>query len=413
MSFTDILANVPAISNPYGVPSQGQWNLRRGVYIGNTTKQSIVFFYEEKDPNPTQRTAVDQVTDSGGRRLAIFEYPYVDGQKIVDMGRKGETHVFNIKFFGLNYQQLFNQFIDVVLNQNEQGTIIHPIRGALIVKFRDYEFIHRHDEWNAVTIKATFVEDSTGAINTIQTKNASQDSALRSALQFLTTTQSTISTGITEVSAALLLPSAISAAMKNRLTSIVGQASRLLGQLAATFSSSTQLQQLASQSQNLVGGITSLSAGTVVEGNSQASLPPVYQVGFDSTTQDAIDGQLSNFVNANQITPQQAVFNANQSRLAISAAIAEIETNLGNDGYDLVVQYRGLAVSIQQATESAIAATQSLVKIFVTPTPMSLRTIAKLSGLDPDRQNDIEQLNPYLASVNYVPAGVKVTVPAA
>lgn len=409
MALGDILSDVGAFANPFGAPSQGQWNLQRGVWRGNTSGKTMVFFYEKKDPSPTQKTAIDQIQDTGGRRLAVFEYPYVDGQKISDLGRKGETFVFNIKFHGLNYQQLFNQFLDVIVNQNEQGTIIHPIRGALIVRFKEYEFLHRHDEWSSVTIKATFLEDNTGAITLLQNQAASQDSALRSALQFLTNTQATISNAIFTVSAALLLPAALQASMKARLTSITGQASRLLGQLAATFSSNAQLQSLAAQSQNVAGGVTGLSSGTTQSGIA----PPVYQVGFDPTTQASIDAQTSAFVNANTITPQQAVFNANQSRAAIAAAIAEVNANFGNQGYDIMVQYRGLAVVMQQATEASIASTQSLVKLFVTPFPMSLRTVAQKNGLSFDRQNDIEILNPYLGSVNYIPANTMLTVPVA
>ncbi len=409
MAFTDILSDLGSFSNPFGPPSVGKWNLQRGVYIGNTTKKSVIFFYEDKDPNPSQHTAVDQVSDTGGRRLAVFEYPYVDGQKITDLGRRGETYVFNIKFHGVNYQTLFNQFIDVVVNQNEQGTIVHPIRGALIVRFKEYEFQHRYDEWNAVTIKATFIEDNTGAINLVQTNAASQDSALRSALQTLTNAQAQISQGISDVSAALLLPAAISGAMSSRLTSITSQVSGLLGQLAATFSSNAQLQNLASQSQGLTGGVTGLNAGTTQSG----TLPPVYQAGFDPATQSAVANNLSAFVNANQVTPQTAVFNANQARSAILAAINEVNTNFGNQGYALMVAYRGLAVSIQNVTQSCIASIQTLVVLYTVPVPMSLRTVAFNNGLTPDRQNDIEALNPYLGSVNVVPANTVLTVPAA
>lgn len=409
---SNLLQDIGAFANPFGAPSQGQWNLQRGVYIGNTSKKSLIFFYEEKDPNPSQHTAIDQLSDSGGRRLAIFEYPYVDGQKIKDLGRKGETFVFNIKFHGLNYQTLLNQFIDVVINGNEQGTIIHPVRGALIVRLKDHEFQHHYDEWNAVTIKATFVEDNTGAVNAITIKPASPDSALRSALQTLTTAQATISQGLSDVAAVLLLPNAIVNSMKQRLTSVTGQASRLLGQLAATFSSSAQLQNLAAQSSKVVGGTPNLTAGTT-SGNAQGNLPPVYQAGFDQATQSSVNAQIANYVNASQITPQQAVFNANQGRAAIAAAIAEVETNLGNDGYDINLAYRGIAIAIQQATESSIAATQNLVTIYITPQAMSLRTVADTLGLDPDKQNDIEALNPYLGSLNYIPKGTTLTVPVA
>jgi hypothetical protein len=417
----DLVASI----NPFGTSNLGQWNLARGVYtqklpVGTAgTAQSIVFFYETpKGEDRTQRTAIDQISDSGGRRLAIYEYPYRDGQAIKDLGRKGEKFTFNIKFHGQNYQVLFEQFIKVVANSKFPGTIIHPVRsgtsGAINVKFQDYEFIHRHDEFNSVTIKATFIEDQTDTLLQVNAKIASPDTGLRGALQTLSSTQQDISQAISDTSALLLLPGAIAASMQARLTSITGQVSRLLGQLASTFSSNSNIQSLAAQSSGLTGGLPTLNSGTTTNGSgTQTQLPPVFQVGFDPTTQASINAQISAFTSANTITTQQAVFNANQSRLAISAAISEASTNLGNDGYAIMLSYRGLAVSIQEATEACIAATQSLVKIYVTPSPMSLRTIAVKNGLQPDRQNDIEMLNPYLASVNYVPKGTSITVPAA
>lgn len=423
MAFTDLLGDLGNLANPFGASSQGQWNLSRGIYTTKVSNKSIIFFYETpKGENRTQRTAVDQITDSGSRRLAVYKYPYRDGQRVTDLGRDGETFTFNIKFHGDNYQTKFQEFLDVVVNSNEQGTLVHPVRsasttqGALTVRFHTWEFLHRFDEWNAVTIKATFIEDNTDALVATNKPRASQDTALRSALQFLTSTQAAISNAIFQVGALAGLPSSIMNAMNQRLTSLTGQVSRLLGQLATTFSSSAQLKQMASQSANLPGGMTSLSSGQVAgtAGVSTASsLPPVYQAGFDPATQAQIQTQLQAFVSANQITPQQAVFQANQARASISAAIAEIETNLGNDGYDIMVQYRALAVQIQQAVESSIAQTQSLVKVYTLPSPMSLRMIAKANGLTADDQNAIEALNPYLSSVNYLPTGTQITVPAA
>lgn len=409
---SNILADVAAFSNPYGAQASGEWNLSKGVF--STANGSTVFYYV-KDPSPTQKTAVEQIADNGGRRLAVYEYPYFDGQRVADLGRKGETFTFNIKFFGLNYQLLFNAFLDQVVNSNLRGTLTHPVRGSVQARFRDYEFIHVYNEWNSITIKATFVEDNTDELNLISVPASSPDSILRNALQFLTDTQSSVSTLITEVSALLLLPGAIQAAMQNRLQSITGQISRLMGQLVSTFSSDAQLKALATKAENVTGGVPALYTGSSAAQTggtgTLSQLPPTLQVGFSPTTQTAITSQISNFVNANQITPQQAVFNANLSRAAITAAINEVLNYMGNDGYDITVQYRSLANSMQLAVESAISTAQNKVKNYIVPSPMSLRMIAKNNGLTPDRQNDIEALNPYLASVNLVPAGTKVSVP--
>jgi hypothetical protein len=417
---SDILSDLSAFSNPFGAPSKGQWNLTKAVYTTQISKQSVIFYYDKKDPDPSQKTALEQINDGGGRRLAVYEYPYLDGQAVADLGRKGEQFTFNIVFHGLNYQQLFQQFLNVVVNSNEPGTLTHPVRGAIQVRYRDHEFIHRHDMWNAITIKATFIEDNTGTLASTNVAASSQDSALRSALQTLTAVQATVQQSIFAVQALLLLPSAIANAMQQRLNSIIGQGSSLLGSLTATFSSDHSLQQLAAQGAT-TGGIIALNSGTTVQQPGvnqsgtgvQTQLPPVYQVGFDPQTQSAVNSLVSNFVNANQLTSQQAVFLCNQVRSAIAAAIAEAQTNFGNQYYDIMITYRGLAVAMQQVVEACLASEQSQVVVYTVPYPMSLRMVAFLNGLTPDDSVTIAALNPTVPSINYVPADTQPTVPAA
>ena len=90
-----------------------------------------MFFVENKIGQlPGELSAVDTISDSGGRRLAVYEYPYVDGQAVQDLGRKGERFTFNIKFFGNNYQLLFKDFIERVSRSTETGTLNHPVRGS-------------------------------------------------------------------------------------------------------------------------------------------------------------------------------------------------------------------------------------------------------------------------------------------
>jgi hypothetical protein len=107
------------------------------------------------------------------------------------------------------------------------------------------------------------------------------------------------------------------------------------------------------------------------------------------------------------------MFTANQILTAIAAAISEITANLGNQGYSIVLQYRILAVQIQTVTQSAIANLQTQVTMYTVPYDMSLRMVAFLNGLTTDDQNEIENLNPFLQSVNYISKGTVIQVPAA
>lgn len=416
---TDISNTIQTLSNPYGTPSNSVWNLQRGSFKNSVTGKTCVFFIvpgmdaDQSDNlapmDPLQRTAVEQISDTGGRRLAVYEYPYVDGQSIDDLGRKGEKFNFQVRFYGDNYQVRLKQFLDVVSGAAGQGVLSHPVRGAITARFQDSEIVHRHDEFNSVTLKVTFLEDNTGSIQNKNSNNTSQNTLLRQALQGLVGMEAGVSNGIFTLSALLLLPNAIKNSMQQRLTAISGSISVLLGQLASTFATDAQVQALVAAADRSTGNVTQLNSGTT----STSVIPPVYQVGFSQNDQANINTQLSSFVSSNQVTPQQAVFAANQARAAIEAAIQEIQANTGNQGFSVVMIYRQMANQIQNVTQGCIAAAQPQVVVYTVQTAMSLRMIAFLNGLSPDAQTQIFALNPGLGSANYVPAGTTLLVPAA
>jgi prophage DNA circulation protein len=426
--FDNISDLVPGLGNPFGLPSSGIWNLQQGSFttgnagagilgaLGNFIGggQTVTFYVENTIGQfPNQLTAIDVINDSGGRRLAAYDYPYVDGTTYQDLGRKGERFVMNIKFFGSNYQILFKNFIEVVTKTNQLGTLNHPVRGTFPARFLEWEFVHRHDEFNAVTIKATFVEDNinqTSKLNIFDNIN----SALRNALQVLSSVVSAIQTLLSAAIALLNLPNQILTNLKTSLSNIQFLFSQLLAQLAATYSTDAQIQNTLSNAIT-TGGALGANSGTTTAStaNPTGQIPPVYQVGFSAQAQASITTNLNNFINANQITPQQALFGANQVLNLIGSAIAEVTENLGNQGYSVVLQYRILAVQAQNVTQSAVSNIQTQVTMYTVPFDMSLRMIAFLNGLSVDRQNDIASLNPYLQSINYISRGTVVQVPAA
>lgn len=403
-------------NSPYGSKSKGEWDLTEGAFVIDGTNQRVVFFYDkttaaarnEGGEDPLKKTAVEQITDKGGRRKVVYEYPYVDGHKVKDLGRKGEDFSFTIYFFGPNYQQLFNTFISVVVNNKASGVLTHPVRGQIHAAFFDYEFNHNHDKTNCVSIHAQWKEDTGPQISKINTVASSQNSALRSALQTIASTEFAISSAIASVASAKGTANLLITGMTSSLAAIVGSCSKLLGGLASTFSSDSQLQNLSGQANASGIPITGVSAGTV----NGEPIPAVFSVGLDANGQDLLNSQTDAFVNQSQITPQQAVFQANQIRASISDAITEAENNFGNDSYDIVLNYRTLAVQIQDTTESCIASANTNIKKYTVPYPMSLRKVAFLNGLDKDRSGDISDLNPDLPSVNWVDKDTVLTVPA-
>lgn len=409
MSFLDL---IPGLGNPFGLPSSGVWNLQKGSFT-TPDQGTTVFFVEDRIGQfPKQFTAIDSITDGGGRRLAIYEYPYIDGQAVQDLGRKGEKFTMNIKFFGDNYQILFKEFIESVTRSNQKGTLNHPVRGSFTCRFLEWEFVHRGDEWNAVTIKATWIEDNTDQINNLNIFD-SVNALLRRGLSVLSSVSSTITTALSAAVALKSLPSQLENNLFASLKSTISLCSQLLGKLAATYSSDAQFKSLFAHAKSS-GSALNVNSGTVgaTSGVPSGNLPPVYQVGFSQSDQASIDSNISDFTNSSQITPQQAVYLCNQARKTISAAITLAELLLGNDAFSIILQYRILANQMQSTTQGAVTNAQAQVKVYTVPFAMSLRTVAYLNGLVVDRITDIDALNPFLGSLNYVLPGTLLTIPA-
>lgn len=404
----DLSTLVGAAASPYGLPAKGEWPLNNGSFRSLEGDKTEVVFYisDPKKNQPDNRTALESMQDSGGRRLAIYEYPYRDGQDIDDLGRKGEKWTFNLYFFGENYRQRADLFDKVVVQSKSKGKLTHPTKGQITAKLGDYERAYSYDKWQCVAYRITFLEDNTGSLQGLNNTPVSTNSALRNALSFLNSAQGTIGAAISAVSALLLLPGAIQNAMKLRLSSITNALQGLLGQMAATFSSDAQLTALASQT----GSFLASSTGTTITGE---ILPAVFQVGVSPDEAALVAANQQAYVNAAQITPQTLVYQMNQIRATISAAIAEVEANTGCDGSDIVQAYRELAVEFQYAVEAACASAQSAIVYYTVPFEMSVRMVASVNGLTPDRGNDVAALNPELESINFVPRGTILAVPAA
>lgn len=409
--FDNIGSFLPGVGNPFGLPSKGQWNLQQGSFQPDNG-QIVTFFVESAiGAFPGQTTAMENIADTGSRRLSIYEYPYIDGQAIDDLGRKGERFVMNIKFFGANYQSLYKTFIEEVTKNNKKGKLVHPVRGAFTARLLDWEFTHKAEEWNAVTIKATFIEDSTSQISNVNVFD-NINSLLRTGLQVFATVSTAVTQAISTFQAIKSFPDSLIASLKKDLKALEITISSLLGNVAATYSSDAQLQALFTSAQ-ATGNVLATNTGTVLTSTAAPSgqLPPVFQVGYATGDQSTINAQIAAFVNSNQITSRQLLFQTNQVRAQISAAIVNVNTVAGNQAYPLVLQYRILAVQLQTVSQAALSASQALVKNYVVPYDMSLRMVAFKNGLSPDSQNAIENLNSFVQSVNYVSRGTILTVP--
>ena len=100
---------------------------------------------------------LSSIKDSGGRRLAQFQYPYMDGQTTDDLGRAPEKFDVDTVFYGDAYREMMDD-IFTELQQPQAGWLMHPVRGMVKCKMQSYTMTHEHQSRKAALINITFVE---------------------------------------------------------------------------------------------------------------------------------------------------------------------------------------------------------------------------------------------------------------
>lgn len=113
-------------------------NLRRASFRG------ITFF-------------VESVEGSGGRRLAVHEYPERDEPLAQDLGRKARSFQLEAYVLGQDYMAARDALIDA-LDKKGPGELIHPYRGAMQVAADVYTYTESSREGGMAIFRIPFVE---------------------------------------------------------------------------------------------------------------------------------------------------------------------------------------------------------------------------------------------------------------
>ena len=121
---------------------------------------------------------VEQGARSGGRRLALHEYPKRDNPYPEDMGRKGRVFPVAAYIVGPDYQDERDALIDA-LEQEGAGTLVLPTLGSQLVKAGPYACNERREQGGFCEFEITFFEDGTAA--SASTQAATQDQVQTSA----------------------------------------------------------------------------------------------------------------------------------------------------------------------------------------------------------------------------------------
>jgi hypothetical protein len=371
-----------------------QWDIFEGSYNG-----VLFHIFQSKT---SYQGALSQIEDSGGRRLAKYRYPYRDGQTTDDLGRTPEAFSLNILIHGPRYltglQSLLAEF-----NKPTPGDLLHPVRGKIRCKPETWQLLHSHESRQAVGINVTFQEHNF----TIGDFRAAKDTTVKGALGKAIDAIKSI-TGVIEkvqATAQFLLSSRNS--ITSKLAAYKEAYAKILGNSNVVFNGGGSSADIPGLLPVNEGGLQN------ADGTSSAGVFPVV------TTVDRLDTIPVQDIDASSqsvsVAASDLAKQVNEQRQALSTIIQEMLDIGGGQGslefHDDIVALRESANLLQDVLERGVASSQAQVIKYTVPRIMSLREVAYLNGLQVDRVEELDQLNPELFSINHIEKDTVVKVP--
>lgn len=370
------------------------WNIQEAAF-GHPPSNLVVFnvFKAKVDYS----AGVDQVQDNIARRLAVFEFPYVDGQTTDDLGRKGESYDFNIIIYGPNYYAAYLSLIKE-FNNPLPGTLVHPVRGRMIVKFKNAQVIHKSAERQAVTLRATFIEHNFEA--SFVAPSATTKSALSKAVSFIGAISSVI-TSIQSNTAAI---------------GVLGQVANSV--ISGITGSVTSFNSVFTNA--LVAINTSFNAGSSAD--LPALLPVTPGTGTAFTVAESPNDPTSALTPAQIQAIQSPVLTPSQANDMVAAVWTQANNliemmesaNRGQGAlifYSQILVIRQSVVALAQSLASALQSSNANILTYMTPRLMSVREVCFANNVPVDNFQQVLLLNPSILSANYIPQGITLQVP--
>ena len=432
-SASNIVSGAASIMAFFG-RDPSQWDIVEADYEG------IKFHvFESKKNNDTNQTditwkgALPKITDSGGRRVVKYTFPYTDGQTTDDLGRKPETFELDIIFFGEDYksgyQALFNK-----LQVDSSGTLMHPVRGKVQCRMEDYEVTHSNEANRSLSIRLKMVEHSF-SLTDFQTpkRKVGIPSSFANALSTLLGAFQTISNAIGKVQGAILFATHLKAALVNALANFELDAANFLANMNAIFGP-TDGSTPGIKPVNETGTAKSTTGGfgaetiqqraiSVISPNDPAAKIPLVLLQPNTLTALAITSiknqavavleSLSQIVRA--LKEAAPIGSPSNSGVQVSGSGKFVLSGVDNDGalefYDTIQALKIVGINIQLTLEAGLRANSNVIIKYTVPRLMTIREVAFANSISPDHALDISLLNTELHSLNYIPQGTVLLVP--
>jgi len=100
---------------------------------------------------------IDRHNVSGGRRVAVHEYPQREQPWVEDLGRKADGFSLELYVLGLDYFDARDR-LEAALREPGPGTLVHPYLGTLRVAVRSYRLRESTREGGIARFSVDFVE---------------------------------------------------------------------------------------------------------------------------------------------------------------------------------------------------------------------------------------------------------------
>lgn len=406
----------------FGRPPE-EWDIEEASY------NDVVFHvFVSKQP---WNGALPQIQDSGGRRLAKFQFPYTDGQTTDDLGRAPESFDLEIILFGNNYIQGLRELF-AELQKPTPGELIHPVRGTVVCRMESYTLTHSHDSNKAVKINLKLVEHN---FDLASYGTIALDANVKSVLGDLAKAFQQISALLTKLKG---LQNFVNSVI-NTATAFVENMQNLLALSASninTVFNKSSSQDIPTLKPTNLGGLlqvnstlSATAAITTVTSNIATITNDIYTIATrinDPYTKIPVE-QLT-AATAIALAAQTVQKQIEDTRTAaeetitylsaIQANATTIDTSVQTvDGsivfYDEIKQIRKMMVDLQKAFELGLQQNRTRIIEYTTSRVMSLREVAFANNISLENISDIDILNPELLSVNYIPKNTVLKVPVA
>lgn len=381
-----------------------KWDIKEASY--NAVKFHV--FISKEDYN----AGLSKVSDKGGRRKVKYLYPYKDGQTTDDLGRKGYTYEFDAILHGQNYEQgltdLLTEFDDPT-----SGTLVHPLYGEIEVVIEDWELTHEHESRQAVKLHLVFSEHnfSIGEVNDL---SGGSSSFLKKALNDALAAFAMIENVITEIQGKVTLANTIRSLLVNGMEYYKTGFAQNLAKINATFNPPKKNKTIQDVNNDLssithiAGGGNRKSDGTLASTTARVSISP-----SDPFASVPLDDLRLSTISA--INTKQAINDTNVLRDQATDLIKQLKSTLNGQGslefFDQINAIKSSVILMQKALETGIKSSRFNIIKYDVPRTMSLREVAFLNGVALENVSEIEILNPFVLSTNFVEKGTVLQVP--